>query len=54
MGSSIFLVGIVIFFITIFIYCVKNFQDLKGYFAPNKEPITVAFDTVIDKINKGE
>lgn len=30
----------------------RDLEDLKNYFAPNKESITIAFGTVIDKINK--
>ena len=31
----------------------RDLEDLKNYFAPNREPIAVSFNTVIDKINKG-
>lgn len=31
----------------------RDLEDLKNYFAPNKEPITISFDTVINTINKG-
>lgn len=32
----------------------RDLEDLKNYFAPNKEPITISFDTVINTINKGD
>lgn len=32
----------------------RDLEDLKNYFAPNKEAIAISFDTVINKINKGE
>jgi len=31
----------------------RDLEDLKNYFAPNKEPITISFDTIINTINKG-
>jgi len=31
----------------------RDLEDLKSYFAPNKESITISFDTIINTINKG-
>ncbi len=31
----------------------RDLEDLKHYFAPHKEPITISFNTVINTINKG-
>ena len=31
----------------------RDLEDLKEYFAPNKETVAVQFDTIINKINEG-